>query len=56
MCRELVPAEYEVERAFKDKVNFVMLNVDNTKWAPEVRGHTRTRCLRFHPQAYAGCL
>eukprot|EP00884_Botryococcus_braunii_P013358 jgi/Botrbrau1/22022/Bobra.0024s0036.1 len=36
VCRELAPTTYAVGEAYRDRVNFVMLNVDNTKWAPEV--------------------
>ncbi|XP_050205220.1 thioredoxin-like protein HCF164, chloroplastic isoform X2 [Mercurialis annua] len=36
VCRELAPDVYKVEQQFKDKVNFVMLNVDNTKWEQEL--------------------
>lgn len=34
-CRESAPDVYKAERAVKDKVNLVMLNIDNPKWSPE---------------------
>lgn len=36
VCRELAPDIYKVEEQYKDRVNFVMLNVDNTKWEQEL--------------------
>ncbi|XP_031116381.1 thioredoxin-like protein HCF164, chloroplastic isoform X1 [Ipomoea triloba] len=36
VCKELAPDVYKVEQQYKDKVNFVMLNVDNTKWEQEL--------------------
>ncbi|KAK8363117.1 hypothetical protein V6Z11_A03G144900, partial [Gossypium hirsutum] len=34
--RELAPDIYKVEQQYRDRVNFVMLNVDNTKWEQEL--------------------
>ncbi|MCL7023711.1 hypothetical protein MKW94_014717 [Papaver nudicaule] len=36
VCRELAPDVYKVEQQYRDRVNFVMLNVDNTKWEQEL--------------------
>ncbi|KAI4314908.1 hypothetical protein L6164_027771 [Bauhinia variegata] len=36
VCRELAPEVYKVKQQYKDKVNFVMLNVDNTRWEQEL--------------------
>ncbi|GAB2293846.1 hypothetical protein Dimus_028057 [Dionaea muscipula] len=36
VCRELAPDVYRVEQEYRDRVNFVMLNVDNTKWEQEL--------------------
>lgn len=36
VCRELAPEEYNVQQRFSDRVNFVMLNVENSRWAPEL--------------------
>ncbi|KAI5062243.1 hypothetical protein GOP47_0022782 [Adiantum capillus-veneris] len=36
VCKEMAPDVYKVEQQYKDVVNFVMLNVDNTKWEQEL--------------------
>jgi thiol-disulfide isomerase/thioredoxin len=36
VCKESAPAVYDVERAYGEDVNFVMLNIDNTKWGGEM--------------------
>ncbi|NMG20166.1 thioredoxin family protein [Brasilonema bromeliae] len=36
VCQKMVPDVAQLKQQYADKVNFVMLNVDNTKWLPEM--------------------
>lgn len=36
VCQKMAPDMQQLETQYADKVNFVMLNVDNTKWLPEM--------------------
>jgi len=36
VCQTMAPDMAQLEEQYADKVNFVMLNVDNTKWLPEM--------------------
>ncbi|MBD2194904.1 MULTISPECIES: thioredoxin family protein [Calothrix] len=36
VCQKMAPDIAELEQQYADKLNFVMLNVDNTKWLPEM--------------------
>ncbi len=35
-CQSMVPMMAEMKQEFGSQINFVMLNVDNTKWLPEM--------------------
>ncbi len=35
-CQAMAPQLQQLKQTYGDRVNFVMLNVDNTKWLPEV--------------------
>lgn len=36
VCQKMAPDMQQLETQYADKLNFVMLNVDNTKWLPEM--------------------
>lgn len=36
VCQKMVPDVAQLKQQYAGKVNFVMLNVDNTKWLPEM--------------------
>jgi thiol:disulfide interchange protein len=36
VCKQLVPAAFEIEQEYKGVLNYSMINVDNPKWAPEL--------------------
>lgn len=36
VCQKMAPYIAELEKEYAQNVNFVMLNVDNTKWLPEM--------------------
>ncbi|WP_016952424.1 thioredoxin family protein [Anabaena sp. PCC 7108] len=36
VCQKMAPAMAQLKQQYADKLNFVMLNVDNTKWLPEM--------------------
>ncbi len=36
VCQKMAPDIAQLEEQYADKMNFVMLNVDNTKWLPEM--------------------
>ncbi|ARV59984.1 thiol:disulfide interchange protein [Nostocales cyanobacterium HT-58-2] len=36
VCQKMAPDIAQLEKQYADKINFVMLNVDNTKWLPEM--------------------
>jgi len=35
-CQAMAPAIAELEGKYDDRINFVMLNIDNTNWLPEM--------------------
>jgi thiol-disulfide isomerase/thioredoxin len=36
VCQKMAPEMAQLKQQYADQLNFVMLNVDNTKWLPEI--------------------
>jgi thiol-disulfide isomerase/thioredoxin len=55
-CQAMAPDIDKLETEYADKLNFVMLNVDNTKWLPEITRYRVDGIPHFvylNPQAEA---
>ena len=46
-CQSMAADNLSLEKEYRDRMNFVMLNVDNTKWLPEVTKYRVDGIPRF---------
>lgn len=46
-CQSMAADNLSLEQEYRDRMNFVMLNVDNTKWLPEVTKYRVDGIPRF---------
>ena len=46
-CQSMAADNFSLEQEYSDRLNFVMLNVDNTKWLPEVTKYRVDGIPRF---------
>ena len=47
VCQSMAADNLSLEKEYRDRMNFVMLNVDNTKWLPEVTKYRVDGIPRF---------
>ncbi|MFZ4556607.1 MAG: thioredoxin domain-containing protein [Pseudanabaena sp.] len=47
VCQSMAADNLSLEKEYSDRMNFVMLNVDNTKWLPEVTKYRVDGIPRF---------